>query len=392
MGSSAKEQGKGRGIDDKINLFIRFGQGKVMKYSNIGGQAVMEGVMMRNGEKYAVAVRTVDKEIVVKSDEYHSLIKNKKILALPIIRGVFSFVDSLVLGMKTLMYSADFFAEETSDELEERLAKEEKKAQKKAAKLRQQGKTQEAEQALESARADAEAERARLTKRADAATDVEDKKEDNSLLMGVTVAFSIVISVALFMLLPYFLSRGLRYLTASETLISISEAILRLAIFLCYIVLISRMKEIQRTFMYHGAEHKCINCIEHGLELNVENVRKSSKEHKRCGTSFLLIVMVVSVVFFLFIRVSSPVWRVVIRLLLLPVIAGVSFEFIRLAGRYDNPLVNLLSKPGLCLQALTTKEPDDSMIEVGIASVEAVFDWKKYLNENFGAHYDLEEK
>lgn len=392
MGSSAKEQGKGRDIDDKINLFIRFGQGKVMKYSNIGGQAVMEGVMMRNGEKYAVAVRTVDKEIVVKSDEYHSLIKNKKILALPIIRGVFSFVDSLVLGMKTLMYSADFFAEETSDELEERLAKEEKKAQKKAAKLRQQGKTQEAEQALESARADAEAERARLTKRADAATDVEDKKEDNSLLMGVTVAFSIVISVALFMLLPYFLSRGLRYLTASETLISISEAILRLAIFLCYIVLISRMKEIQRTFMYHGAEHKCINCIEHGLELNVENVRKSSKEHKRCGTSFLLIVMVVSVVFFLFIRVSSPVWRVVIRLLLLPVIAGVSFEFIRLAGRYDNPLVNLLSKPGLCLQALTTKEPDDSMIEVGIASVEAVFDWKKYLNENFGAHYDLEEK
>lgn len=391
MGSSAKEQGKGRDIDDKINLFIRFGQGKVMKYSNIGGQAVMEGVMMRNGEKYAVAVRTVDKEIVVKSDEYHSLIKNKKILALPIIRGVFSFVDSLVLGMKTLMYSADFFAEETSDELEERLAKEEKKAQKKAAKLRQQGKTQEAEQALESARADAEAERARLTKRADAATDVEDKKEDNSLLMGLTVAFSIVISVALFMLLPYFLSRGLRYLTASETLISISEAILRLAIFLCYIVLISRMKEIQRTFMYHGAEHKCINCIEHGLELNVENVRKSSKEHKRCGTSFLLIVMVVSVVFFLFIRVSSPVWRVVIRLLLLPVIAGVSFEFIRLAGRYDNPLVNLLSKPGLCLQALTTKEPDDSMIEVGIASVEAVFDWKKYLNENFGAHYDLEE-
>ena len=210
--------------------------------------------------------------------------------------------------------------------------------------------------------------------------------------MGFTVAFSIILSIALFMLLPYFLSRGLRYVTASETLISISEAVLRMAIFMGYIVLISRMKTIQRTFMYHGAEHKCINCIEHGLELNVENVRKSSRQHKRCGTSFLLIVMVVSVIFFLFIRVDSPVWRLVIRLLLIPVIAGVSYEFIRLAGRYDNKAVNILSKPGLCLQALTTKEPDDSMIEVGIASVEAVFDWKKYLNENFGAHYEREDE
>ena len=153
-------------------------------------------------------------------------------------------------------------------------------------------------------------------------------------------------------------------------------------------LLISRMKEIQRTFMYHGAEHKCINCIEHGLELNVENVRKSSRQHKRCGTSFLLIVMIVSVIFFLFIRVSSPLWRIVIRLLLIPVIAGVSFEFIRLAGRYDNCVVNVLSKPGLMLQKLTTREPDDSQIEVGIASVEAVFDWKRYLNENFGTHYE----
>lgn len=360
-----------------------------MKYSNIGGQAVMEGVMMRNGEKYAVAVRTADKEIVVKTDQYHSLIKNKKILSLPIIRGVFNFVDSLVLGMKTLMFSADFFAEETESELEERLAKEWKKAEKKAEKLSSQGKAEEAKQVLDHARTEAEKERKRLTKRGAADTAVEEKKEDNSILMGFTVAFSIVLSVALFMMLPYFLSRGLHYVVKSETLISIAEAVLRMLIFLAYIVLISRMKEIQRTFMYHGAEHKCINCIEHGLELNVENVRKSSKEHKRCGTSFLLIVMVVSVIFFLFIRIASPFWRIVIRLLLLPVIAGVSYEFIRLAGRYDNRLVDILSKPGLCLQGLTTKEPDDEMIEVGIASVEAVFDWKKYLNENFGAHYDL---
>lgn len=352
----------------------------------------MEGVMMRCGEKYAVAVRTVDQEIVVKTDEYHSFVKNKKILSLPIIRGVFNFVDSLVLGMKTLMFSADFFAEETSEELEERLAQEQKKAEKKAAKLRQQGKEAEAAALLEKKAKEAAKEREDLEKRGSAETPQEDKKEDNGLLMGLTVTFSIVLSVALFMLLPYFLSRGLHYITSSETLISIAEALLRMAIFLAYIVLISRMKEIQRTFMYHGAEHKCINCIEHGLELNVENVRKSSREHKRCGTSFLLIVMVVSVVFFLFIRVDSPILRLVIRLLLIPVIAGVSYEFIRLAGKYDNRLVDILSKPGLCLQALTTREPDDAMIEVGIVSVEAVFDWKKYLNENFGAHYEPDEE
>lgn len=152
-------------------------------------------------------------------------------------------------------------------------------------------------------------------------------------------------------------------------------------IFLAYIASISLMKDIQRVFMYHGAEHKCINCIEHGMELNVENVRKSSRLHKRCGTSFLLFVMIISIIFFAFIDVKSRILKVVLRLLLIPVIAGVSYEFIRLAGKSDNPVVNLLSKPGLWLQKLTTREPDDSMIEVGIASVEAVFDWKKYLSE-----------
>lgn len=352
----------------------------------------MEGVMMRNGENYAVAVRTADQEIVVKTDQYRGMIPSKKIQKLPIVRGVFNFVDSLVLGMKTLMFSADFFAEESEEELKERLEKEEKKARKKAERLEKQGKPEEARALLKKAEESARKELERLEVRGKADTALEDKKEDNGVLMGFTVAFSIILSVALFILLPYFLSRGLRHLTASETLISVAEAVLRMAIFMGYILLISRMKEIQRTFMYHGAEHKCINCIEHGLELNVENVRKSSKEHKRCGTSFLLIVMIVSVIFFLFIRIASPVWRIVVRLLLLPVIAGVSYEFIRLAGRYDNKLVNLLSKPGLCLQALTTKEPDDDMIEVGIASVEAIFDWKNYLNENFGAHYELDHK
>ena len=360
-----------------------------MRYSNIGGQAVMEGVMMRNGEKYAVAVRTVDGKIAVKSDIYHSIVPAAKVAKIPIIRGVFNFIDSLVLGMTSLMYSAEFFAEETPEELEERLKDERKKAEKKAARLKSAGKAAEADDLLRQQEEKAAAEREKLAGRVSSETPGEKETGENKLLMGATVAFSVVMSVALFMMLPYFLSRALRLVTSSEILISVSEACLRMAIFLGYMFLISRMKEIQRTFMYHGAEHKCINCIEHGMELNVENVRKSSRQHKRCGTSFLLIVMIVSVIFFLFIRVSSPWLRIVIRLLLIPVIAGVSYEFIRLAGKYDNPVVNLLSRPGLALQRLTTIEPDDSQIEVGIASVEAVFDWKKYLNENFGAHYDL---
>ncbi len=198
-------------------------------------------------------------------------------------------------------------------------------------------------------------------------------------MMGGTVAFSVVMAVAIFMILPYYLSQLFQRFIDSETVIAIIEGVLRLAIFTGYILLISRMKEIQRVFMYHGAEHKCINCIEHGLELNVENVRRSSKEHKRCGTSFLMFVVVISIILFLFIRVDSHVLRLVIRLLLVPVIAGLSYELLRLAGRSDNPVINVVSKPGLWMQGLTTKEPDDEMIEVGIASVEAVFDWRTYV-------------
>ncbi len=317
-----------------------------MKSSNIGGQAVMEGVMMKNGDRYAVAVRKTNKEIEVKVDDYKGIIKNKKIQKIPILRGVFNFVDSLVLGMKTLMYSSSFFLEEEEEE--------EKKDSKKIEKTEEQ------------------------------------KKKSDDLLMGITVAISIIMAVGIFMILPYFISNLLRRVTDSAFLISLGEGVIRIAIFIAYIFLISRMKDIQRVFMYHGAEHKCINCIEHGLDLTVENVRKSSKHHKRCGTSFLLIVMVITVVMFMIIRTDSPVLRVVYRLLLVPVVAGISYEFIRLAGNSDNKFVELLSKPGMALQRLTTKEPDDTMIEVGIASVEAVFDWKKYLAENFGKSYEEE--
>lgn len=163
---------------------------------------------------------------------------------------------------------------------------------------------------------------------------------------------------------------------------TVFEGVIRVAIFLGYIFLISRTKDIRRTFMYHGAEHKCINCIEHGLELNVDNVRKSSKQHKRCGTSFLFFVMIVSIIFCFFITTDSQVLRIIIRIALLPVIAGVSYEIIRLAGNSDNPVINLLSQPGMWVQNMTTKEPEDDMIEVAIRAVEEVFDWRAWQKEN----------
>lgn len=319
-----------------------------MKYSGIGGQAVMEGVMMQNKDTYAVAVRKPDHEIDVKVSKR----KNSKTLdtvrKIPILRGVVSFVDSLYLGMSTLMYSASFFEDEDDES-----ASASKKKDK--------------EEAL------AEEEKA---KRA-----AKEKKQENAMLGG-TVVLSIVIALALFFALPYFLSGLFKRVISSQMLIAFIEGVIRLAIFLGYIAIISLTPDIKRTFMYHGSEHKCINCIEHGLPLTVENVRISSKHHKRCGTSFLLIVMLISILFFMFIRVDSKPLQLLLRLVLIPVIAGVSYEFIRLAGRYDNPVVNLLSVPGLLMQRMTTKEPDDEMIEVGIASVEAVFDWKKWQEEN----------
>lgn len=311
-----------------------------MKSSNIGGQAVIEGVMMKNKDRYAVAVRKPDGEIEVTTDTYRSVAgKYTALTKIPFVRGVFNFIDSLVLGMKTLTWSASFYEEEEEKEMTEA---EEKKAE-----------------------------------RAD------------KILMGVTMAFSFVLAIGIFMVLPYFLSDLLKSWIPSYTVRIIIEGIIRIAIFVAYVGGISLMNDIKRLYRYHGAEHKCINCIEHGLPLTVENVRKSSKEHKRCGTSFMLFVMIVGIVLLFFVRVESPLMRVIVRIALLPVIAGISYELIRWAGNSENPVVSILSKPGLMLQGLTTKEPDDEMIEVGIASVEAVFDWKAYLRENFG--YQEEE-
>ena len=315
-----------------------------MRPSGIGGQAVLEGIMMKNKEKYSVAVRKPDGQIEVRTEVYRSIAGDSKWAKLPLIRGVVNFIDSLILGMESLSYSASFYDDEEEQE---------------------PGKFEKLLVKLFGEKAE-------------------------KVVMGCTVAFSVIMAVAIFMVLPYYISSIFRNFIVSNTLLAVLEGVIRLGLFTLYVVLISCMKDIKRTYMYHGAEHKCINCIERGRELNVKNVRKSSRYHARCGTSFLFIVMVISIVFFIFIRVDSPILRVIFRILLVPVIAGVSYEFIRLAGRTDNPLMKVLSLPGKAMQKLTTREPDDDMIEVAIAAVEAVFDWKVFLGYPDEEEQDVE--
>ena len=309
-----------------------------MKSSGIGGQAVLEGVMMRNKSKYAVAVRKPDGTIEVNTETCKSEADRKLFFRLPLVRGVVAFVDSLVLGMKTLTYSASFYEDEETQQDKQEKTKDKKK---KVSSEEQEKLAKEAEKA--------------------------EKKE--RIEMALTVLLSVVLALAVFVALPFGLSLLLKEHIQSQAVLALIEGIIRIALF---------MQDIRRVFMYHGAEHKAINCVEMGEDLTVENVRKQSRHHKRCGTSFLFIVMLISIVFFMFLHFDNVWLRLVSRLLLVPVVAGISYEFIRLAGNSDNKVVDLLSKPGMYLQKLTTREPDDSMIEVAIASVEAVFDWREY--------------
>ncbi|MBP9996986.1 MAG: DUF1385 domain-containing protein [Lachnospiraceae bacterium] len=307
-----------------------------MCMSGIGGQAVLEGVMMKNKDAYAVAVRKPDGEIDVEVEVFHGVAAGSKLSKVPFLRGVFAFIDSLSLGLRSLNHSASFYEDDTATET---------KADKAMGKI------------------------------------FGEKAE--KVETGLVVALSFVIALALFMLLPYFLSTLLSKVIQNTSLIIIFEGIIRLIIFLLYIVAITAMNDIKRLYMYHGAEHKCINCIEHGHPLTVRNVKRASRFHKRCGTSFLLFVMIVSIIVFLFITVDNQVLKVVLRIALLPVIAGISYEIIHLAGKSDNIFIRIISAPGTGLQKLTTKEPDDDMIEVAIKSVEAVFDWRAFLEEKF---------
>lgn len=326
----------------------------------IGGQAVMEGVMMKNVNQYAVAVRKPDNEIEVKVTNCKQGSDRCKLLGFPVIRGVYNFIDSLVIGIKTLMYSAEFYEDE-----------EEADEKKKSVKNSEKATCEEMPGGCEGKNDD---------KKSDTVKKEDDKKED-SLFVAGTVCFSIILAVGLFMLLPAFLASLLDSVIKNPFLLGLVEGAIRLVIFLIYVVGISLMNDIKRTYMYHGAEHKTINCIEQGNALTVENVMKASRFHKRCGTSFLLIVMLVSILVFMCIR-TEVIWlRLLLRVLLVPVIAGISYEFIRFAGSSDSFIADFLSKPGLWLQRITTAEPTPDMVEVAIKSVEAVFDWRSYLEE-----------
>ena len=381
-----------------------------MKSSGIGGQAVLEGVMMRNKENIAVAVRKPDGSIEVGYQKTKSPAANHKILGLPIIRGVVSFIYSLVLGIKTLSFSADFYEDEEETaktdikkkagavkEAEAAQAQPEAETQPAGAEMQPAGQISAAQPAAEN---ETQAESS-VNEAAAKLFESEEKKEKNSgkvtktkieeketskgekALLGVSMVLGLCIAIVLFFFLPYWISALIVKLTGlqSATVLAIIEGIIKLAIFIAYVWAISFMQDIKRTFMYHGAEHKCINCIESGKELTVENVMASSKEHRRCGTSFVFFVLIISIIFFIFIRVDNTWLRMLIRLLLIPVIAGVSFEFIQWAGNSDSKAAAVLSRPGLWVQALTTREPTADMAEVGIASVEAVFDWRGYLRE-----------
>lgn len=276
----------------------------------------MEGIMMRNRDKYAVAVRLSDGSVHIKKETIKDA---QSIMKIPLVRGVYSFVMSLKMGLGTLMYSASLLEEE------------------------------------------------------------EQKESDRG--MYVILCAAVVLAVLLFVGVPYGASRLLSGITDSLWVMNAVEGAVKLILFFLYMLMIAKMEDIKRVYMYHGAEHKCINCIESGHALTVENVREASRFHKRCGTSFLFIVVILSVIMHIFIQADNHALQLVIRLLLVPVIAGVAYEFIRLAGRTENPMMGLLSKPGLLMQRITTMEPDVSMIEVGIASVEAVFDWREFIGQ-----------
>lgn len=300
---------------------------KKIRYSGIGGQAVLEGVMMKNQDKYAVAVRKPDGQIVVELENYQGVLHGSVLKEIPFIRGIFNFIDSLVLGMRCLNFSASIYDEDENG------------------------------------------------KNADSG--------GGKLLTGIVTLISVALAVGIFVVLPYFLASYWNGYVRNASLMAIIEGGIRIAIFLLYVGCIGLMKDIRRLYRYHGAEHKCINCIERGRPLTVGNVMRSSRLHRRCGTSFVFFVLFISIILFFFIRVDSTLQKIVLRVLLMPVIAGISYEIIRLAGRSNNIFVLIISLPGMLVQRMTTKEPDEDMVAVAIAAVEAVFDWRQYLTENF---------
>ena len=312
-----------------------------MKKTYIGGQAIIEGVMMRGRKVCAMAVWSSKTEITIEKMPVSDLPNRVKLFKLPIFRGMAAFFDSLITGTKILNRSAeiawDAVEEEEPSEFEKKMEK------------------------LFGAKF-------------------------SDIMIYISVVISLMIGIALFVALPVFVGNLFKPYLPGQWLLGVIEGLIRLAIFMIYLTIISHMKEVKRLFKYHGAEHKTINCFEAGDPLTVENVRKHSREHRRCGTSFLFFVVIVSIIVGLFIRVDTLWLRILIRLLLLPVVSGLSYEILRAAGKSDAGWIRILSAPGLLCQRLTVKEPDDSMIECAIASVNAVFDWRQWQEENFGDH------
>jgi len=309
---------------------------------SIGGQAVIEGVMMRNDEKYATAVRTPDQEIVLDKRDYKSLTKRHKVLNLPIVRGGIIFIESMVMGMKILTFSADFFEVEGEEETPSKF-----------------------DQWLEA----------------------KFGEKMNDVVIGIAVVLAMALSIGLFFLLPAFLSQLMGPLfPEGSRWMNLVDGLIRIVILLIYIVAISRMKDIQRVFEYHGAEHKTINCFESDQELTVENVMNASRFHKRCGTNFIFIVVAVSIVVLTLINVQTLWLRIGVRLLTLPLIAGISFELLKIFGKFDNGFVSVFAAPGMALQRITTSEPDAEQVEVAITSFMAV-----YKEEEWDLNLDAEE-
>lgn len=301
-----------------------------MKRTNIGGQAVIEGVMMRGKKMYAMAVRTPNGEITVEKQPCEGLSGKSALFRLPIFRGISAFIDSLIMGTKIIMRSAELAGEA----------------------LEEEGEPSKFEQFLQN----------------------KFGEKLNDYLIYFSVTISMIFALLLFFLLPVWLGSFFKTVIPGTWALSIIEGLIRIGIFLGYIFLISKMKEIQRVFQYHGAEHKTINCFESEKELTVENVKQCTRLHKRCGTSFLLIVMMISMVVFFFVRTDTIWLRLVSRILLVPFVAGISYEIIKWAGNSDNKLVSFVSYPGLCLQKITTSEPDASQIETAIAAMKGVLE------------------
>lgn len=298
--------------------------------TSIGGQAVIEGVMMKGPNKIATAVRKPDGEIIVDEKGIGRVRKNW-FFKLPIIRGCVNFFDSMILGVQSLMYSAKFFDVEDDGTPKEQQGRLEKWLEEKLG-----------------------------------------SEKGMNAVIYFSVCLSLLLSVGLFIIVPTVIAGFVKAITDSRVILTLSEGVVRIAIFLLYLSLVARMEDIKRVFMYHGAEHKSIHCYEKGLELTVENVRKQSRLHPRCGTSFLLVVMVISIIVFLFISWENPIIRLLLRLALLPVVAGLSYEVIKFAGRHDNWFTAAISAPGKWLQYITTNEPEDDQIEVAITSLKAV--------------------